>query len=60
MWSYFDRKVKAAKVMSIGHLKRVLNKEWKKLSWDYIRASVDSMPSRLQQLKECGGNRLDY
>ena len=60
IWSYLDRKVKEAKVTSIGQLKKVLKKEWKNLPWDYIRSSVNSMPKRLRQLKECGGNRLDY
>lgn len=60
MWSYLDRKVKAANVTNIPQLKRVLNKEWKALPWDEIRKSVDSMPRRLQLLKECGGNRIAY
>ncbi len=60
MWSYLDRKVKAAQVTNISHLKRVLNKEWKNLPWSEIRKSVDSMPRRLEQCLELGGKRTEY
>jgi transposase len=60
MWSYLDRKVKEAKITSILSLKRKLKKLWDELPWEEIRKSVDSMPRRLKQCEQCGGNRLDY
>jgi transposase len=60
MWSYLDRKVKAAKITSIKSLKRVLRKEWKALPWSEIRKSVDSMDRRLELCRETGGKRLPY
>ena len=60
MWSYLDRKVKAARVTTIYRHKRVLNKEWKNLPWTEIRKSVRSMPRRLRQCLEHGGSRTDY
>ena len=59
-WSYLDRKVKESKITSIQSLKRKLKKLWNERSWEDVRKSVDSMPRRLQECEQCGGNRLDY
>lgn len=60
MWSYLDRKVKEAKVTTIPGLKRVLQREWKKLPWAEVRKSVDSMEQRTQLCREAEGERIPY
>ena len=60
MWSYLDRKVKAARIKSISGLKRFLTKEWENIPWSEMRKSVDSMPRRLQECIERQGGRTHY
>jgi transposase len=60
MWSYLDRKVRAARITSIRTLKRFLKKEWKSLPWSEIRKSVGSMPRRLKSCIERRGSRTPY
>jgi transposase len=60
IWSYLDRKVKAAKVTGIRSLKTVLKREWDALPWTEIRKSVSSMRHRLELCIESGGKRLPY
>ena len=48
LWSYLDRKAKAAKIKTLQGLKRKLTMEWQKLPWSYIRTSVQSMRTRLE------------
>jgi len=60
VWSYLDRKVKAAKIKSIQGLKQKLTREWEKLPWSEIRKSVKSMPSRLAECVELEGGRTHY
>ena len=51
LWSYLDRKAKAAKIKTLQGLKRKLTMEWQKLPWSYIRTSVQSMQTRLRNCK---------
>ena len=44
LWSYLDRKAKAAKIKTLQGLKRKLTMEWQKLPWSYIRTSVQCEP----------------
>ena len=60
IWSYLDRKVKAAKVASIRSLKALLKREWDALPWTEIRKSVSSIRRRLELCIESGGKRLPY
>lgn len=60
IWSYLDREIKKKKIRSIEHLKRSLTTAWNNLPWDYVRTSVESMPHRLQQCIDRGGERTDY
>ena len=60
LWSYLDRKAKAAKVKTISGLKRKLTVEWEKLPWSYIRSSVRSMPARLAECEKLQGGRTHY
>ena len=60
LWSYRDRKVRAANIKTIEGLKRKLTMEWEKLPWSYVRTSVKSMPSRLAQCAELEGERARY
>ena len=59
-WSYLDRCVKESRVKTISGLKQKLKKLWAEYPWSEIRASVDSMPRRLQQVLEREGGRTDY
>ena len=60
LWSYLDRKVKAANIKSIQGLKQTLTHEWENLPWSYIRDSVKSMPRRLVECVELAGGRTHY
>ena len=60
LWSYLDRKVRAANIKAIEGLKRRLTMEWEKLPWSYVRTSVKSMPSRLAQCVELEDGRTWY
>lgn len=60
LWSYLDRKVKAAKITTIQGLKRKLTHEWENLPWSEIRKSVNSMPARLAECVQLEGGRTHY
>jgi hypothetical protein len=60
IWSYLDRKVKAADVKSIDALKRRLKKEWLAMPWSELRKSIDSMPARLAECEQLQGARTHY
>ena len=60
LWSYLNRKVLEAKVTTIVGLKRKVTLEWNAISWDSIRASVLSMPARLQECIQVQGARTQY
>jgi hypothetical protein len=60
MWSYLDRKVKAAKIKTISGLKRKLTQEWNEMDWSVIRRSVDSMRARLAECEKLQGARTHY
>ena len=55
LWSYLDRKAKAANVKSIRALKRKLKKEWEDMPWNEIRRSVKTMPARLVECAQLQG-----
>jgi len=60
LWSYLDRKVKAANIKTIQGLKRKITSEWEKLPWSYIRNSVGTMPARLAECVKLEGARTHY
>ena len=60
LWSYLDRKVKAAKIKNISGLKRKLSMEWNNLPWSVIRRSVGTMPARLAECEKLQGARTHY
>ena len=60
IWSALNSKVQAAKVTTIQGLQKVLSETWSNLDWARIRASVDSMPARLQECLEKDGQRTRY
>ena len=60
MWSYLDRKVKAAKCTSVSSLKRVLTREWNALPWSEIRKSTSSMDQVDDKVIEMRGARIPY
>ena len=60
LWSYLDRKAKAAKIKTLQGLKRKLTMEWQKLPWSYIRTSVQSMRTRLAECEKLQGGRTQY
>ena len=57
LWSYLDRKAKAAKIKTLQGLKRKLTMEWQKLPWSYIRTSVQSMRTRPAECEKLQGGR---
>lgn len=59
-WSYLKRMVDTHEIDNLESLKRHLRKYWKKLSWEDIRKSIDSMPSRLRECKRLRGGRTQY
>lgn len=60
IWSHLNRKVQEKNITDIEHLKSTLQREWQKLSFDVIRASVNSMPTRLKDVKNLHGRRTNY
>ena len=60
LWSYLDRKVKAAKIKTISGLKRKLTKEWQTMSWEVVRQSVRTMRARLVECEEVQGACTHY
>ena len=60
LWSYLDRKVKAAKIKTIAGLKRKLTQEWAHMPWSFIRKTVGTMPARLRECEELQGGRTHY
>jgi len=59
-WSYLKRKIDSHRINKLVLLKRHLSKYWNKLSWEDIRKSIDSMPSRLKECKRLRGGRTQY
>lgn len=59
-WSYLNRKVQEANVTTIEGLKKILTREWNLMEWSEIRASVNSMPNRLQECLRVEGKRTHY
>jgi hypothetical protein len=60
LWSYLDRKAKAAHIKTVEGLKRKLTMEWEKLPCCEIRKSVRSMRARLTECERLQGGRTDY
>ena len=60
IWSYLDAEVKKKRIRTITGLRKALSKAWDNLPWSYIRKSVASMPSRLQEVIALGGERTHY
>ena len=60
IWSYLDRKVKAAKIKTISGLKSKLTHLWDEMDWSIIRRSVDSMRARLAECEKLQGARTHY
>lgn len=60
IWSYMDNAVRTSKITTLRGLKRKLASIWKELSWNYVRNSVNSMPSRLNECIALKGERTHY
>ena len=60
IWSYLDAEVKKKRIRTITGLRKALSKAWDNLPWSYIRKSVASMPSRLQEVNALRGERTQY
>ena len=60
IWAYLDREARKKRITTIDDLKQELKKAWNSLPWDYIRRSVASMSTRLQQCIDRDGKRTDY
>ena len=60
LWSYLNRKVQEANVKDLKKLKSVLQREWRKMRFEIIRTSVDSMSARLKEVINLDGQRTHY
>jgi transposase len=61
LWSHLDREIrKVNRIPDINRLKRELRKIWNNVPLKLIRASVSSMPRRLEQCVQRRGRRTDY
>lgn len=60
MWSYLVRQVSGSKISTLHGLEDRLNREWEAMSWNEVRKSVNSMPTRLLKCVELGGKRTGY
>ena len=60
VWSYLDREIRKVGSKSIKDLKRKLRTLWDDMPIEVIRASVKSMPKRLQQCVKLEGQRTQY
>jgi len=61
IWSHMDREIrKQRNVPNIESLKRRLKKIWNNIPKETIRASVDSMPRRLDACIKLRGERTSY
>lgn len=60
LWSYLDRKAKAAKIKTLAGLQRKLTAEWEKMPWSVIRNSVGTMRARLTECENLQGGRTHY
>lgn len=59
IWGVMEAKVNAKVHRSLDSLKRTLIKEWEKLSMNYVRASIDAWPKRLQAVVDADGGRIE-
>ena len=62
VWDYLDRKVRQRKPLPTNkdQLWEALQEEWANLPMEYINALYDSMPRRVQALKEAKGGYTRY
>lgn len=61
MWSHLDREIRKVKgIKNIEQLKTQLRKIWNEVPLEVIRASVRSMPKRLEQCVKRRGQRTSY
>jgi hypothetical protein len=61
LWSYMDREIrKKRNIQDINQLQKKLKKIWKTIPLELVRASVDSMPRRLDACIKLRGERTSY
>lgn len=60
LWDHLDRKKCKKNPKSIAALKTILQDEWKEISAEVTKKLVDSMPRRLQAVRDAKGNPTKY
>jgi hypothetical protein len=60
IWSQMNTAIEHYNINTIPKLKRHLKKAWSEVSWEQIRKSVDSMPTRFQECIKAKGARFGY
>lgn len=60
LWDHLDRKKCTKNVSSIAELKMTLQNEWQNISADVTKKLVDSVPRRLQAVRQTKGNPTKY
>ncbi len=59
-WSQLEQAIKKKNIPNVTALKKTLKKEWNNLSWDKMRGSIMSLPSRLEECISRDGQRTNY
>lgn len=60
LWDHLDGKIRENVITNVGQLKSVIQKEWSEILADVTRNLVNSMPRRLQAVRNTKGNPTKY
>ena len=61
MWEHLDRKIRLnKKIINKESLKNAIKEEWVKISSDYTKKLVESMPRRLEAVRKNHGQWTKY
>jgi transposase len=60
IWSQMNTELNKYKIKDLKSLKKHLRIVWKNISFEKVRASVNSMPKRLQECIDLNGERTQY
>ena len=60
IWGILKSNVDKRKPKDVNELQEFAREEWRKIPQKVIRACIGSMPNRLEQVIERGGNKIDY
>jgi hypothetical protein len=60
VWEELDRRIRKTSITSIEVLKKRLKKEWRKLSVNYLKKLISTMPKRLHHVIKHKGYPTKY